>query len=247
MTITSIKTHKITTKDTDILRILDQYVSSFPEKSVLVIASKIVAITQGRVVSVTAEEKATLIKKECDYYLPPEENAYNLFLTITNNHLSYSAGMDESNVGGGVVLFPENPQAEANRIRSYLCKRFGIQYAGVIITDMSAVPLQRGIIAGPVAYSGFNPLKDLINTPDIFGRPFNHTKQGILQGLAAAAGVVMGEGTEQTPLAVISDVPFVSFQKRNPTQKELETLQVTPEEDMFGSMIRLSQWKKGGI
>jgi dihydrofolate synthase / folylpolyglutamate synthase len=246
MNIIAIKTHKITTKDTAMLPLLDTYVTSFFEKSILIIASKIIAITQGRVVTVTDEEKTALIKKECDYYLSPEENAYHLFITTKNNHLTYSAGMDESNADGKVVLFPKDAQKQANSIREYLCKRFGIVYAGVIITDMAAIPLQRGVIAGPIAYSGFAPLRDLTNTPDLFGRPFKHTKQGVLQGLAAAGGVVMGEGAEQTPLAMICDASFIHFQKRNPTKEELKSLRVTPEEDLFGSMIQAVSWEKGG-
>ena len=247
MNITAIKTHKITRKDTNFLHILDKYVKDFPDKSVLVIASKVISITQGRIVQVTAEEKNDLIKKEADYYLPPEENAYNLFVTMKNNMLNYSAGMDESNVEDGVALWPKDIQKEVNSIREYLVERFAIKHAGVIVTDMAAIPLQRGIIAGPIAYSGFNPLRDLTWTSDLFGRPFQHAMQGVLQGLAAGAGVVMGEGANQTPLAVIEDIPFVEFQTRNPTQEELDGLSVTPEQDLYGSLLTSVNWRKGGV
>src|SRR6266581_5678415 len=161
MKITSIRTHKVTVKDTNFLQLLDTYVANFQDKSLLVIASKILAITQGRVVKVTEEEKNELIKKEADYYLPPEENDYNLFITIKDNRLTYSAGMDESNANGLVVLWPKDVQQAANSIREYLLEKFSIKHAGVIITDMAAIPLQRGVIAGPIAYSGFSPLHDL--------------------------------------------------------------------------------------
>jgi F420-0:gamma-glutamyl ligase len=246
MKITALKTHKITINDNNLLQILDKYVTDFQDKSVLVIASKIVAITQGRVLHATKEEKDELIKKEADYYLLPEENDYKLFITIKDNHLTYSAGMDESNSNGFIVLWPQDVQHEVNLIREYLIKRFNLNYAGVIITDMSAFPMQRGVIAGPIAYSGFLPLHDLTNTDDLFGRKFNFTKQGVLQGLAVAAGVVMGEGTEQTPLAIIEEVPFVEFQDRNPTKVELESLFVSPEQDIFGVLIKAVNWKKGG-
>jgi F420-0:gamma-glutamyl ligase len=38
------------------------------------------------------------------------------------------------------------------------------------------------------------------------------TKVNVADALAAAAVLVMGEGSEQTPLVVIGDVPFVTFQ-----------------------------------
>ena len=47
------------------------------------------------------------------------------------------------------------------------------------------------------------------------------TKSNVVDALAESAVAVMGEGSEQTPLAIIRDVPFVQFQDRNPTNKEL--------------------------
>lgn len=246
MLITAVKTHKITDQDSNIIPILDKYIVNFKDKSILVIASKILAITQGRILQVSSHEKNEIIKKEADLYLPPEENAYNLFITIKNNILTYSSGMDESNGNGFVIQWPENIQEEANRIREYLIKRFNCTFAGVIITDMTAIPMQRGVIAGPIGYSGFVPLRDLTGTPDIFGREIQHTVEGVLQGLAAAAGVIMGEGDEQTPLAVIEAIPFVTFQDRNPNEEELHKLIVRPDQDLFGSVIAAIKWKKGG-
>lgn len=247
MKITAIKTHKITSKDKDLFKILDQYVKDFKDNSILVIASKIIAITQGRVKKMTDQEKEDFIKKVSERYIPKEEHNYNLFITITNNILTYSAGIDESNVGEGYsVLWPDQPSEVANKIRAYLKKRFKVKNAGVIITDMAAIPLQWGLIAGPIAYSGFNPLKVLTGTPDVFGRPFKHTKVGIWNGLAAGAGVVMGEGAEQTPLAIIEDVAFVEFQDRDPSEEELKSLVIEPENDLFGPLMKYAPWKKGG-
>lgn len=247
MKVIAIKTHKITAADHDLLKILDQYVKDFKDNSILVIASKIVAITQGKLQKMTDEEKEEFIKKSSQLYIPKEEHNYNLFITITNNILTYSAGIDESNVESGyIVLWPDQPSEVANKIRAYLKKRFKVKNAGVIITDMAAIPLQWGIIAGPIAYSGFNPLKILTGTPDVFGKPFKYTKVGIWNGLAAAGGVVMGEGNEQTPLAIIEDIPFVEFQDRNPSDEELKSLVIQPKNDLFGPLMKYAPWEKGG-
>ena len=48
MVVAGIKTHKITTKDNDIFKILERYISKVSEKSIVAVASKIVAISQGR-------------------------------------------------------------------------------------------------------------------------------------------------------------------------------------------------------
>lgn len=246
MKVTAIKTHKITIKDKDLLKILDQYVKKLTDGSVVVIVSKIAAITQGRVVKLSEKDKETLIKKEAQYFIPKEEHKFGLYVTINNNRLTYSSGIDESNGNGYHILWPKNPQKTANKVREYLKKKFNIKNVGVIITDMTALPLRWGIIAGEIAYSGFNPLKILTGKPDVFGKKFLYTKVGILNGLAASAGVVMGEGAEQTPIGIIEDVPFVEFQDRNPTAKELKDLIIEPENDLYGSMIKNANWQKGG-
>lgn len=247
MKITAIKTHKITTKDADILKILDKYTEDFKDNSILVIASKIVAITQGKVVKMSPDEKEGYIKKISQRYIPKEEHKHNLFITISNNLLNYSAGIDESNVEGDFsVLWPENPYKVTSEVRKYLQNRFGVQNAGVIITDMIAIPLQWGLMAGPIAYSGFKPLKVLTGTPDVFGKKFKYTRVGIWNSLAVAAGAVMGEGAEQTPLAIIEDIPFVEFEDHDPSQEEIENLVIIPENDLFGPLMKYAPWKKGG-
>ena len=44
MKVTPIKTHKITHKDTDIDVVLDKYITSLSEKSVVVVTSKVVVV-----------------------------------------------------------------------------------------------------------------------------------------------------------------------------------------------------------
>lgn len=246
MNVTPIKTHKITTKDTDLLKIHDTYIKKLHERSIVVIASKIVAITQGRVVDPKTVNRDELIIKEADLYLPKEKHRHNLFITIKDNYLTYSSGIDESNSDGDLVLWPKNVQKTTNEVREHLKKRFKLKHIGVIVTDMAAIPLKWGVIGGALSYSGFEPLKDLRGKPDVFGRKFEYTKVGILNGLATAAAVVMGEGNEQTPIGIISDIPFVKFVNRNPTNSELNSLKIEPSEDLYGPLLSAVSWKKGG-
>lgn len=245
MYITTIKTHKITTKDTDILKILDQYVSELSEKSILAVTSKIVSVCEGRVVAVDSIDKDELIQQEAQYYLPRSENPYHVSLTITRDMLVATAGIDESNADGKYVLWPENPQASASMIRSYLREKFGLQHLGVVITDSRTAPLRWGVTAVAIAYSGFLPLKDYIGTPDLFDRPFHFEKLSIADSLATAASVVMGEGSEQTPLAVIADTSFVSFRKNDPSREELDALKISLDKDIYAPFLKSVHWKKG--
>jgi dihydrofolate synthase / folylpolyglutamate synthase len=246
MRIFSIKTHKIRPFESNLLEILDRYLVNFKEGSIVAITSKIVSICEGRVVRTKDTDKHELIEKEAEYFLPPEENKYNITLTVKGNLLVPTAGIDESNGQDYYILWPENPQATANRVRKYLCRRFSVKKAGVIITDSKTTPLRWGTSGASIAHSGFSALNNYIGKPDIFGRKLLVTKANVADALAVSAVLLMGEGNEQTPLAVIEDVPFVKFQNRNPLKKELESFHINMEDDLYAPLLRGVKWRKGG-
>lgn len=245
MKITTIKTEKITPYNLSLLEVLDKYLVNLSEKSILVITSKIVAICEGRVVKIEGAEKDKLIKQEAEFYLSREQSKYNFFLTIKNNILLPSAGIDESNGNGYYILWPKNPQQTANEVRVYLAKRFKLKNVGVLITDSKTTPLRRGTTGVGVAHSGFLALNDYIGKPDIFGRELKFTKANIIDAMAASAVLVMGEGKEQTPLVIIEDVPFVAFQDRSPTNQELADLKIDIEDDLYAPILTKVNWIKG--
>jgi F420-0:gamma-glutamyl ligase len=83
-------------------------------------------------------------------------------------------------------------------------------------------------------------LKNYIGTKDIFSRKLIHTQANIAEGLAAAAVLVMGEGDECTPVAIIEDVPFVEFTDR---PNIIDTIAL--EADIYAPMLTKVEWKKG--
>ena len=252
MVLTGIKTHKITQKDNDIRKVLAMYlpagrqgIPKLKEKSVVAVASKIVAITEGRIVKIGTIDKDELIKRESQFYIPRSQNPYNVSLTIAHGTLVATAGIDESNGGGFYILWPKNPQESANRIRVWLKARFSLKNVGVIITDSRTTPLRWGVTGFSIAYSGFEPLKNYIGTKDIFGRTLEFTKLSIIDNLAGATSLVMGEGNEQTPLAIIEEIPDIVFKEKNPTKKDLRKIKITIDEDLYGSFLKNVNWKKG--
>lgn len=245
MKITAYKTEKIgPDHQKKLTTILDAYLKFLKERSIAVITSKIVSICEGRVVKIGASNKIKLIHQEAEYYLPPN-NKYNISLTIKNNLLTPTAGIDESNGNGYYILWPKDPAKTANTIRLYLQKRFNIQQVGVIITDSKTSPLRWGTTGTALSYSGFLPLNNYIGSKDVFGKILKVTKANILDALASAAVVVMGEGNEQTPIATIEDTPFVYFQNRNPTKKELKELKINMQDDLYAPLLTSVLWKKG--
>lgn len=247
MIVTGIKTHKITQKDKDILKVLDHYVKKLSERSIVAVASKIVAITEGRIVKIGTIDKDKLIKRESQYYLPRNQNPYNVSLTIAGGTLVATAGIDESNGGGFYILWPKDPQESANRIRAWLKAKFKLKNVGVIITDSRTTPLRWGVTGFSIAYSGFEPLKNYIGTKDIFGKRLDYTKLSIVDNLAGASSLVMGEGNEQTPLAVITDIPGIVFKEKNPSRKDLRKIKITIDEDLYSSFLKNAPWKKGSF
>lgn len=244
MKVTAIKTHKITKDDKDVFAILDKYLPELTEKSVIAVTSKILSIIEGRVVKIGQVSKDELVTQEAELYLPPDPK-YHFSLTIKNSLLIPSAGIDESNGNGYYVLWPKDPQKLANDIREDLVQKFKIKHVGVIITDSKTTPLRWGVTGAAIAYSGFLPLNDQVGIPDVFGRVMQATKVNVMDGLAASAVVVMGESNEQTPLAVIEDVPFVQFVDRNPTEEELKELKIAIVDDLYAPLLKSVEWKKG--
>lgn len=245
MKVTPIKTHKITQKDKNIFSVLDAYIADLKENSIVVVTSKIVAICEKRIVEIkSSEQKDDLVKKEADYYLPREFNQYGFMISINKGIMVASAGIDESNGNGYYVLWPKDPQKSANKIREYLVKKFHLNYLGVIITDSKLTPLRWGVTGVAITHSGFRSINSYIGKPDIFGRKLHAEKVNVADALATAAVVEMGEGNEQQPLAIIEDVSFVHFQKRNPTKKELESIKISLEDDVFASLLSAVKWKK---
>ena len=177
MIVTPIKTHKVTSEDSDITVLLKKYLPSLKERSVIAITSKVVAICEGRVVKVDEVDKDELVKEEVEYFLPKEENKYHFFLTIKNNIMIASGGIDESNGNGYYILWPKDSQESANTIREFLVKEYGISDVGVIITDSKTTPLRRGVTGVTLAHSGFAALNDYIGHPDIFGRDLHVTSK----------------------------------------------------------------------
>lgn len=245
MIVTPVRTAVILPGAISLPELLDKYLSTLSDGSIVAITSKIVSLCEGRTVKISDIKKDELVAKEADYLLKRPTGQYKYAFTITNHTLIPAAGIDESNGNGNYILWPKRPQKTANQIRNYLHKRFSLKQVGVIITDSTSTPLRYGTAGIAIAHSGFLAVNDYRGKPDLFGRRLKISTANIAGNLAAASVAVMGEGAESTPLAVIKDVPFVQFQDRNPTEEELAATYVPIKEDLFAPFLNAVQWQKG--
>jgi len=119
MRITAYKTPVISPETDEIIyNILDHALPDVPEKSIVVITSKIISLCQGRTVPINGTDKQQLIENESSYYLPKGTNPLGITLTITHNLLMPAAGIDESNGNGYYILWPKNLQETARNCES---------------------------------------------------------------------------------------------------------------------------------
>ncbi|MFW5744836.1 MAG: coenzyme F420-0:L-glutamate ligase [Spirochaetota bacterium] len=246
MIVEAVHTRRVTAGDLSLEALIDESIASVEPGSVIAITSKVVALCEGRVVDPARVDKTRVIEEEADSYLPRSSNRYHVCLTIKDNVLIPSSGVDESNTGGMIVLWPEDAQRAANDAWRHLVERFGTHELGVIVTDSTSAPLRMGVSGIAIAHAGFCAVNDLVGTADLFGRPLAMTRSNVAAGLAAAAVTVMGEGAEQTPLAVIRELPFVEFQRRLPTDEELTELIIPPEDDLYAPILGSAEWRRGG-
>ncbi|MBP6994147.1 coenzyme F420-0:L-glutamate ligase [Candidatus Woesebacteria bacterium] len=239
MNITPLQTKAILPNTTTLDEFIEMYIPPLHDHSIVAITSKVVSICERSVIQMETISKYDLIISESEYYLPPD-NTYGLSLTIKHNTLTVNAGIDESNGHGYYILWPKDPIASAVHIRKYLMEKNSIQNLGVVITDSRSMPLRWGVYGTAISHAGFMGLRSYIGVKDIFGRPLIHTQANIAEGLAASAVLVMGEGGEQSPNAIIEDVPFVEF-----TDKPNIIDPIDIESDIYAPMLTKVEWKKG--
>ena len=244
------KTKKVLAGD-DLFKILEESLpSDIPDKSVVAVTSKIIALCENRVAPDEGDNRDTLMEEESQYFLPRHSHKYDFAISIKNNLFVASGGIDRSNANGMLVLWPKDSQESANKIREYLVQKYpttgsGKKQIGVVVTDSRTSPLRWGVTGFAIAHSGFSMLKSYVGVPDVFGRPLQFEKTNIADSLAAAAVLVMGEGPEQTPLAVVSDIPFVEFVDRNPTDEEMQSAKIALEDDVYYPLLTAVKWEKG--
>jgi putative folate metabolism gamma-glutamate ligase len=247
MKATAIKTRLMLPPKDDLLSVILTSVKKIKEKSVLAIASKVVSLDQGRCIpKAKVLHKDDLIKKEANRYLPRELSPKGMaLLTIKNNILIPTSGIDESNAGEYYILWPKKPNETAKNIYKILRKKYRLKDFGVIIVDSHTVPLRRGVVGVAVGYYGFYPINDYRGTKDLFGRKFKISTSNIVDSLATSAVMIMGEGKEQTPLVLIEDLPFVKFSERDyKPKKKYSSLAIKAKEDIYGPLLNSVKWEK---
>ena len=227
---------------------------SLNEGDIIVIAEKVVATSQGRIIALSdvknISEKAKKLAKEFDMderyvELILQEASMilggmrHVILAKVNDFLIANAGIDQSNAGPNkVVLLPKELNKVVWRFWRELRKEFEIEKLGVIIADSRVQPLRKGTIGIAIATAGFEPVEDLRGHPDLFNRPMEITMRAIADDLASAAQFLLSEADQQTPIVIIrgSNVEF--------TENPQLTPEMAPEECLYMNIFSKYLLKK---
>jgi coenzyme F420-0:L-glutamate ligase/coenzyme F420-1:gamma-L-glutamate ligase len=189
-------------------------------RDVIVVAQKIVSKAEGRAVdlaTVTPSAKAIELAAE----VQKDPRAVELILSesvrvvrarpgllIMEHRLGFvmaNAGVDHSNVADQpeqALLLPRDPDGSAEALRARLSANAGVPL-GVIINDSFGRAWRRGIVGIAIGAAGLPALIDLRGKPDLFGRALQVSISGFADEIAAAASLVMGQGDEGQPVALV--------------------------------------------
>ncbi|MFJ4921378.1 coenzyme F420-0:L-glutamate ligase [Streptomyces sp. NPDC088725] len=169
------------------------------EGDILLVTSKIVSKSEGRIIEATDRESAidaeTVRVVARRGTLRIVENKQGLVMA--------AAGVDASNTRAGtVLLLPEDPDASARTIREGLREALGVN-VGVIVTDTFGRPWRSGLTDVAIGAAGVRVLDDLRGGTDAYGNPLSATVVALADELAAAGDLVKGKA-EGLPVAVVS-------------------------------------------
>lgn len=208
------------------------------ENSIIVIASKVVSISEKRVIDLRKIKPGKRAKtlnfkrysaykpdprftelalKESDKFWPNE-----MFLTVRDGIFAPSAGIDTSNIQENfAVLWPKNSYKSAEEFLKKIKNKFGIKNCGIIISDSFIAPLRAGVIAIALGYAGFEGVKNMRGKRDLFGKKLKTTSKNIADALACSASVYIGESNEKIPFALIKNAP-AKFTNKKSNAKEVK-------------------------
>jgi coenzyme F420-0:L-glutamate ligase/coenzyme F420-1:gamma-L-glutamate ligase len=194
---------------------------------VIVLAQKIVSKTEGRSVdlrdvvpSPKARELAEVAQKDprvVELILRESISVLRCRLgVIIVEHRSglvmANAGIDASNVDGAagderVLLLPEDPDRTASALRDTFKTCLG-RDIGVVINDSFGRAWRNGTVGIAIGVAGPPGLWDMRGLPDRNGRVLRATEVGIADELAAAASLLMGQGSEGLPAVHVRGFPL---------------------------------------
>ncbi|MDS0299894.1 coenzyme F420-0:L-glutamate ligase [Halogeometricum sp. S1BR25-6] len=207
------------------------------EEDVVCVASTVVSKAEGRLFDlddfpagprareIAADlEEATGEEKDPRFAQAVLEESVDLLmespflLTETRfGHVGVNAGIDRSNVADNdLLLLPERPSESAARLRADL------PADRVIVTDTCGRPFRHGQRGVALGWAGMSASRDWRGESDRDGRELGVTVESVVDELAAAANLLVGEGDGGTPVVVVRDFEWGDHDGSDNLYREIE-------------------------
>jgi coenzyme F420-0:L-glutamate ligase / coenzyme F420-1:gamma-L-glutamate ligase len=126
---------------------------------------------------------------------------------LSFGHIGVRAGVDQSNIEDGMVIFlPPDPMAAAREIKEEIKMLVG-KNIGVIITDTCGRSFRRGQTGNAIGWNGFYAIRDFRGDTDLFGHVLKITEEAVVDEIAGFANFVMGESNNGVPAVIFRNCP----------------------------------------
>lgn len=164
---------------------------------VLVVTSKVVSKSEGRVVTLA---KAEALEAETDRVVA--RRGGTSIVRTRHGLVMAAAGIDASNTEPGtLVLLPVDPDASARRVREQVAERTGANVA-VLVSDTSGRAWRNGQTDVALGAAGIEVLDDHAGRDDGYGNLLAVTAPALADEITGAADLVTGK-LSRSPAAVV--------------------------------------------
>ncbi|MFJ8982751.1 coenzyme F420-0:L-glutamate ligase [Streptomyces sp. NPDC102282] len=200
--------------------VLSAQAADLQEGDVIVVASKVISIAEGRFVDLAgvtpspaaldlsartgkpAEIVELILGESSEHFVAGERGPI-----IARHHLGYqltSAGIDRAGPDGAWLL-PKDPDASARALRDAIAAFSGATIA-VVIADSDGRADRRGATVISIGAAGIAPLRVTEHAgPD--GKP-KRQEETLTDLVAAAAGLILGQRGRGAPVAVLRGIAY---------------------------------------
>lgn len=215
------------------------------DDDIIVIAQKVVSKSENRyknLLEIKPSKQATnlalslnrdpafiqLILNESNEIISTDKNV--IIVEHKLGFININAGIDRSNIPENknlVLLLPEDPSSSSQKIYEDISSKIK-KNISVIITDSMTRPYRSGVMNFALASTNIQSLIDLKGQKDIYGNILQATEIAIADELAAASGLLMGQGNDGIPIVIIR-----GFDRKHYLKNDAFNLIVKKEDDLY--------------
>ena len=215
------------------------------DDDIIVIAQKVVSKSENRyknLLEIKPSKQATnlalslnrdpafiqLILNESSEIISTDKNV--IIVEHKLGFININAGIDRSNIPENknlVLLLPEDPSSSSQKIYEDISSKIEKNISG-IITDSMTRPYRSGVMNFALASTNIQSLIDLKGEKDIYGNVLQATEIAIADELAAASGLLMGQGNDGMPIVIIR-----GFDRKHYLKNDAFNLIVKKEDDLY--------------